>query len=260
MLRQARNFMLEKGFWSERTAELGEVAALVRRMRPMQSSIPLRRLGGANGGGYLIPDDLEGIKACISPGVWIECTFDEAVADLGLDVLIADAAADGPPARHDRFTFTKKSVDSFTGDDRITMDDLCRNIRPGEDLLLDMDIEGAEYRVLSAISDDLLSRFRIMTIEFHHLGNMHTPFGLSEIGGVFDRLLRTHNIVHIHPNNSLTAVSRGGIAIPPVMEFTFLRRDRGSFTPSTGPFPHPLDATTEPHLPEVVLPACWYAN
>lgn len=259
MLRHIRTLMLAKGYWSERTAPLADVTALIARLRPMRSSIPLRRLGGPHGGGYLVPDDLDGIAACISPGVWTECHFDAALADLGVDVHIADAAAEGPPAAHPRFHFSRLSFDTYSGDSRVTIDDFCRDVAPDGDLLLDMDIEGAEYRVLSAISDDLLARFRIMTIEFHHLGNLHTPFGLSEIGGVFDRLLRTHSIVHIHPNNAVPPVVRGDIGIPPVMEFTFLRSDRAEFAPSRGPYPHPLDVQVESDRPDFPLPSAWYA-
>jgi hypothetical protein len=258
MLRIARNLMLDRGFWSERTVPLPDVEALIARLRPTPCAIPLRRLGNANGGGYLVPDDLDGIGACVSPGVWIEHSFDEALADLGIPVHIADAGADGPPVSHPLFSFSKRSVDSYSGGDRITMDDWCADIAPGRDLLLDMDIEGNEYRVLSAVSDALLARFRIMTIEFHHLATMHTPFGLTEIGGVFDRLLRTHAIVHIHPNNDVPAVNRAGIAVPPVMEFTFLRRDRSTFSAASGPYPHPLDAPITPTIPDLVLPRCWW--
>lgn len=260
MMRVARNLMLDRGFWSERTVPAAEVGALVERLRPMRSSLPLRRLGGDAIGGYLIPDDLEGIAACISPGVWIECRFDEALADLGMDVFIADAGAEGPPATHPRFHFSPLSFDAHSSGSRISADDFCRDIAPGADLLLDMDIEGAEYRTIAAMPDALLERFRIMVIEFHHLGNLHTPFGMSEMAPVFDRLLRTHHVVHIHPNNAVPVVSRGAIGIPPVMEFTFLRKDRGEFTPADGPFPHPLDVINHPELPDIALPPCWYRS
>lgn len=36
---------------------------------PNEIDVPLIRLGGNSGGGYIIPDDLENISACFSPGV-----------------------------------------------------------------------------------------------------------------------------------------------------------------------------------------------
>lgn len=40
---------------------------------------------------------------------------------------------------------------------------------PTRDLLLQMDIEGAEYPTLGAASEELLRRFRIIVIELHYL-------------------------------------------------------------------------------------------
>jgi hypothetical protein len=46
---------------------------LVRLMRPIESGHPLVRLGGPKDGGYLVPDDLDGIAFCFSPGVSDSC-------------------------------------------------------------------------------------------------------------------------------------------------------------------------------------------
>ena len=48
---------------------MNELKELIKALRPVQTKIRLIRVGGANDGGYLIPDDLEGIAACFSPGV-----------------------------------------------------------------------------------------------------------------------------------------------------------------------------------------------
>jgi hypothetical protein len=39
-----------------------EVLELIRRLRPRSCSVPLMRVGGNADGGYLIPDDLDGIE------------------------------------------------------------------------------------------------------------------------------------------------------------------------------------------------------
>lgn len=52
-----------------------------------------------------MPDDLEGIGGCVSPGVSTECGFDMHIADLGIDVYLADASISGPRASHKRFNF-----------------------------------------------------------------------------------------------------------------------------------------------------------
>jgi len=205
-----------------------------------------------------MPDDLEDIGGCVSPGVSTECSFDAQIADEGIDVFLADASVSGPPVSHERFKFSKRYFDTFNSDDTITIDDFCREISPERDLILQMDIEGAEYRVLNSASEALLSRFRIMIIEFHDLDHLFNRFGFREINRVFMKLLRTHNVVHIHPNNVLAPSIHGGIVIPPFMEFTFYRKDRAAFIDRPLTYPHQLDAKNVAERTDVVLPECWY--
>ena len=160
---------------------------------------------------------------------------------------------------HNRFTFSKLHFDTFNSSETVTIDDFCKRVPHDSDLILQMDIEGAEYRVLNSASERLLTRFRIMVIEFHDLAQMFTHFGFREISSVFRKLLRTHKIVHIHPNNLADPVSRGPIVIPPLMEFTFYRKDRSFFEYRSLAYPHPLDAPNAADRPNLALPKCWYS-
>ena len=84
---------------------------LIRSLRPVGVPDGLRRFGPAGDGGYLMPDDLAGVVACISPGVSSECGFDEAIASRGIDVLLAGASVSAPPAQHPRFRFVPMFLD-----------------------------------------------------------------------------------------------------------------------------------------------------
>ena len=125
-----------------------DTAALIASLKPRPGP-PLKRFGPNGDGGYLMPDDLDGIVACISPGVSTECGFDSEMAARGIDVYMADASVAGPSARHDRFHFFPKHLDIAASAGTMTLDQLCAQA-PDGDLLLQMDIEGAEYRVLAA--------------------------------------------------------------------------------------------------------------
>lgn len=120
---------------------------------------------------------------------------------------------------------------------------------------LQMDIEGAEYRVLLDASEDTLKRIRVMVIEFHHLTQAFGRFPLELIKATFAKLLRFHYVVHAHPNNICDAAVRGDLAIPPVMEVTFHRKDRTNRDEGRSlTFPLVLDADNLPGRPSVVLP------
>jgi hypothetical protein len=256
--RLVRSKLLNRGVWMERSTSLEALSSFIADLRPSPITRPMRRFGPSKDGGYLLPDDLEGIASCVSPGVSTECGFDKSIADLGIEVHLADASVSGPSISHEKFRFTKRYFDTFNSSETVTIDDFCRDISPSQDLLLQMDIEGAEYRVLNSASPQLLSRFRVMVIEFHDMGQLFTRFGFREISAVFRKLLDTHAVVHIHPNNYFQPVTRGPIAIPPLMEFTFYRRDRVHLDPRTLAFPHSLDAKNVDEKPDVLLPKCWY--
>ena len=57
---------------------MNELKELIKALRPVKTKFDLIRIGGANDGGYLIPDDLEGIAACFSPGVADTASFEVA--------------------------------------------------------------------------------------------------------------------------------------------------------------------------------------
>ncbi len=126
-----------------------------------------------------------------------------------------------------------------------------------DDLLLQMDIEGAEFEALFSASADLLSQFRIMIIEFHYLQELLNKPYFTLVSRLFEKLLRTHSVVHIHPNNCCGSIRSRGLEIPRVAEFTFYRNDRLKTKVYRESFPHPLDRdnTAKRSLP---LPECWY--
>jgi len=238
-----------------------EVATLVRKLRPREGQQPLIRLGPDGDGGYLVPDDLAGIKACFSPGVSRISGFERDCAERGMEVYMADASVEGPAEQHPAFHFTRRFLGTSTHGQFVTLPDwLHESIgdSPG-DLLLQMDIESHEYPVLLATPDAILDRFRIIVIEFHLLPELWNRHFFELVQPVFERLLRTHCCLHVHPNNYSPSVTRAGITLFPFMEFTFHRRDRTGETRPATRFPHPLDRDNT-RRPTAVLPRCWYAD
>ena len=237
------------------------ILALLAKLYPLTTAAPLLRLGPVGDGGYLVPDDLAGIEACFSPGVGLISGFEKDCADRGLGVYLADASVEHPGALHERFHFTRKYLGVTTNENFMTLDDWVAGsaVRADSDLMLQIDIEGFEYEVLLGASDRLMRRFRMIVAEFHLLDQFWNEafFGLA--ARTFEKILQTHACVHIHPNNSSPLLKKGGLAIPPLAEFTFLRRDRLSEPRHAAQFPHPLDSdnTDRPHF---ALPQCWWAQ
>ena len=240
---------------------LATLAALLQRFHPVPCGHELIRVGSAHDGGYLIPDDLGEIAMCFSPGVSTNADFEtDLYRRSGIPSALADGSVDGPPPGAVFHSFQKMFLGSRSGRDRMRLEDWVARHRPDGlpgDLLLQMDIEGSEYAVLIDTPATVLRRFRIMVIEFHSLNWLFTTFGCTVISAIFDKLLTDFVVCHLHPNNYEVAQRRGTLEIPPVMEFTFLRRDRVRPGGPTLMLPHPLDAPCRPDKPELPLPACW---
>lgn len=263
----ARQALTKIGVFPGDTTPAADLRALVEALRVRAIETDLIKTGATNDGGYIMPDDLDGIAHCFSPGVAGCSAFELEMADRGMMAFLADRSVDGPAAEHDRFRFIKKFIACTDDPDEglITMDSWYQQevgplTEDRPDALLQMDIEGAEYEVLNSASNRLLKTFRIMVIEFHRLHQLADRYSFAWISRAFYKLLQTHSVVHIHPNNNKKVLHYKGISIPATLEFTFLRNDR--MKPSGRPlaFPHPLDHKTVHSKPDVVLPACWYAG
>jgi hypothetical protein len=249
------------GWHSAPRTQEASLGALLRALRPLDPGIDLIRIGPDNDGGYLVPDDLDGIRHAFSPGVSNESGFEAQLADRGMQVFLADHSVDGPAVAHPRFVFDKRFLGCLTDERYMTLDDW-HAAKLGADAdaesLLQMDIEGAEYETLLAASARLLGRFRIMVIEFHWLPQLWNEPFFALASRVFGKLLATHAVVHIHPNNCCGSVKSAGLEIPRIAEFTLLRRDRLRSTAYRTTFPHPLDRPNVAKKPLHLAP-CWYS-
>jgi hypothetical protein len=85
------------------------------------------------------------------------------------------------------------------------------------------------------------------------------PIGLKLIGAVFKKITKHFDVVHIHPNNYFKPIEYRGFKVPPIMEFSFLRKDRVSRRTPARRFPHELDRRNVANRDDVVLPKCWFA-
>ena len=187
-----RTLANRSGFSIEQQVSIDRQAALIQRARPWQTEHPLIRLGGDYDGGYLLPDDLEGIVACFSPGVSNQASFEEALLARNIRCYQVDASVEHSPLEHHPLVeFERKFLGTTTEKNFITLRDWVEEKEPERrgDLLLQMDIEGAEWLVLAATTDELLSRFRIICIEFHGLEHLFSPFAFAIMERAFEKLL-----------------------------------------------------------------------
>lgn len=243
-----------------RTTSKDDLNSHLQSLHPVSCNKELIRLGPQGDGGYLIPNDLEGIEACFSPGVSFESGFEKDCADLGMKIFLADKSIDQPAETHKLFYFTQKFIGVTTNNDFMTINNWVTSSLPEShsDLLLQMDIEGYEYEVILSMADIIMRRFRIIVVEFHQLHMLWSMPFFSIAARAFDKILQTHACVHIHPNNCCGSLQKRGLTIPRLMEFTFLRNDRITNALYQNEFPNPLDSDNYSDKRHITLPECWY--
>ena len=129
-------------------------------------------------------------------------------------------------------------------------------------MILQMDIEGAEYDVLTFESTVTLGRFSAMIIEFHGLDRFFDRHFLHTTSIIFEKLYRNFSICHVHPNNCCGVTSLNGVDIPNVIEVSLLRHDlidqfKSAATPS---LPHRLGRKNVPDNDDIHIPTIWYKS
>lgn len=233
------------------------LAAFFAGVQVVDPGIPLVRVGPAGDGGYLLPDDLDGVVECFSPGVADEIGFDLDLAERGVQVHMIDASVEGLPSAHHRIDFERLFLGTQTKDGWVTLTDWVQQRSPSGDALLEMDIEGAEWGVLLSTPDEVLAKFRVMVLELHDLHSMAWLSGFHVVQGVLDKIARQFDLVHLHPNNYEYPVPYAGFQLNPVVEVTFLRRDRSRERRPAASLPHALDSANTDRLIDFPLDPAW---
>lgn len=224
------------------TTSVESITSFSDLIRSSYFNTPLVRIGGSGDGGYLVPDFLTDISACFSPGVGGTLSFERELSSRGIKSFLADGTIEDFNTDDPNVIFERKNLGSATNSKEMTLRYWMDKCAPsGRDLLLQMDIEGWEYSVLSVSDASLLSRFRIMIIEFHNLDSLWDIQYFEIIRAVFNKILGEFNIVHVHPNNNQPFEFTRGFTIPPVVEISFLRKDICSGQRKTITIPHALD-------------------
>lgn len=248
------------GVTLSRQIESANVLDLITKLKPQNCGKDLMRIGSDRDGGYLVPVDLNGIRYCFSAGVGTSTDFEDHLALLNIRSFLADFSVDRLPIERPEFVFDKKYLGANDTDIFFTIkswkEKYLRDCK--EDLLLKMDIEGAEYEVLISTPSSVLETFRIMVVEFHYLHKMFDPLVYTLYKACFERILRDFHVAHIHPNNCCGSVRKSRIEVPTTMEFTFYNKRRVRVATDEHHFPHALDRDNVATKKSLLLPKCWY--
>lgn len=219
------------------------------------------RVGKNHDGGYIMLYDFDGVRNVYSGGINNDVSWDEGMISFtggAADVFMYDHTIDALPKTHPKFHWSKTGLTGIYDPARPELETLPRLIDKNghlddHNMILKMDIEGAEYGIFEHIDDITIKRFKQIVLEFHGLlnGGLENAIGLA-----LDKLNATHQLVHIHANNHSGYVIRSGLVLPDVVEAVYLRRSDYQFVKSQRFFPTSLDMPNHPGRPDINLGYC----
>lgn len=179
------------------------------------------RLGRKSDGGYVIVDGLE-YDCYISCGMSDEVSFDEAFVRQHPDVPAHayDGTVRRPRALPESVMFFRTNIGPSESP---TTTNLVHMSGPYHEIFLKMDIEGAEWKWLLEIPNQMLQSVKQIAIELHGLFDGSYGATVADKTAALERLNETHRLVHVHGNNY------GSInnSVPNVLETTWIRKDVG---------------------------------
>jgi len=232
---------------------------LFKKIHPIHGGYSLIRIGSNSDGGYLIPNDLSGIKYCFSPGVSDNSSFEESLFfNNSIQSYLCDNSIDSPNSKCEGIHFIKKHLGLKNNNELITFQEWINENPNDNEMILQMDIEGDEYDIILNTTNEILEKFRIIVIEFHAVEQIFTYGGFKLFDNTIQKILTNHTIVHIHPNNVIEPFKYLGYEIPTGIEVTFLRNDRIKNITGRKDFPHKLDFPTNIGNKDFKLPKCFY--
>lgn len=228
---------------------VSEVSELLKIFDPISHNFV--RLGNDHDGGYVIVDTLKSLDSVLSLGVGSDISFEAALSVHAKRIDLYDHTVAVLPVEIKNSNFYRLGIGEESNNGFVTLAHATDQFDPNENLLLKMDIESSEWEVLASTASTTLSRFQQIVIEFHGLLKLSDSKFAREAIKALSNLNETHKLVHLHINNYEPIGIVGGVAVPNVLEATYLRASEGEFIEIPRPRGQVLNSPNNPNKLDV---------
>ena len=93
-------------------------------------------------------------------------------------------------------------------------------------MILQIDVEGSEYEIIHAITENNLQKFDVLVIEFHNLFLVNNQIFYKYFLECIYKLKKYFEIFYLQPNNCCGVSNFDTIIFPNVLEITLLNKTR----------------------------------
>ena len=213
-------------------------------LRVKQTKFPKVRIGNPGDGGYVMLDNFNS-RIAYSFGIDENISWDADMYQRGYDIFMYDPTVDfkcDSPKLH----FYKEGIDGYNHGCYKTLSTILRENNHRETMILKMDVEGYEWNFIETVGEEI-NLFDQIAFEFHNLIS-----GDTKILDCLEKLNKTHQVIHVHGNNSSLLLQTNEFTITDVIECTYVKRDYELFDCSFS-IPTELDYPNDIGRPDVIM-------
>jgi hypothetical protein len=216
------------------------------------------RLGGSSDGSYVtiepeLKNNNDGIA--YSFGISTSDPWSMEMAERGYNVFQYDGTIENSPDNHPMIHFFKFMITGSpdTKPDEKNLKQILNDHGHHEkNIMLNIDIEGAEWDFFDSITKEEMLQFEQIIVEFHGFSLNDND---QEKMSILKKINETHQCIHLHGNNCAPVIILKDLnLLPTVMEASYIRKDpHYEFIKCCDEFPGKLDFPNAPFLPDIYL-------
>lgn len=215
----------------------------------------LVRMGSIYDGGYILVNDFAMVKKAYSFGIGMDIAWEEKMADIGnMEIFMYDPTIRKVSDFNPRFHFFSQGIAGTDSLDRkyLSMESILKENGDlnNKNLILKMDVEGAEYDFILNTEETIIDNFMQMSFEFHGITVNEKE---NMVLRTFEKLNKTHFPVWIHANNNGKIVKIGQDILPDLLELTYVNKRLYKYDNSKINYPINLDSPNIRTRKEIIL-------
>lgn len=221
----------------------------------------LVRVGvGRSDGGYIMLQDFQDTGIAYSFGISNDVSWDSIMVELDYQVYMYDHTIDALPYEKAGFHYFKEGIAGIDRTDaplKTLKHFIERNAhKDNKNMILKMDVEGAEWEFLETVDFDTLKQFDQIVFELHDIVRANTS-GYGKILSLLEKINKTHSVIHVHGNNSGCLLKVGDTIFPDVLEVSYVNNNKYEIIDGDDNImlPIELDAPNDQGRKDIVLGA-----
>ena len=186
------------------------------------------RVGCEHDGGYVMHDfSSSEVDGALSIGVGPDVSWDIDVVRKGIKVDLFDPTIRRMPEKVPGGHFHKIGIGPVESSDPeyLPLPKLreIAGLGDASNIVLKIDVEGAEWTSLRNLPEGELSRYSQIAIEMHNLGRVVEQKFFDSVIDVLKSLATNHTPIHLHANNYAPLNKFGNYWFPDAIEVTYVR-------------------------------------